>query len=427
MNKVYWELFEHGELSEESIQILSEKCDIVNDDVTKPLRYFEILSSNFTMDTVKLYMRCKDWPIVGPTATKFIINKVYLAYEMSTAFIECCEETLHVFEHSFPIQHTENLDAVLREVSDNVEEAISYVAALENNYPTVIKAVHTTKASTVLLKHKKHMLKELHEEGFVDDTDYNTLRKEIDQRLVAVQIHDFELSEVKFNEVLTECPLFSNLPTTEIVNIRMKSTERVFPANSTILPKGKEIKNVYFIIYGSVREQFSDFYFMRAIGNVVNPYDFIYQEGSQANVRSVTETKVMQIQDKIIYELLDKYPDFRKRWFKTIIPYSFKLGRGQELVQKDFTERQMRRFIEASSVILMKNGEIALLEHGGYVCEGRVISDGVTYTRGNFISQEKSIKAEGDHCSILKFETVAGLRFQEERISHINDLENETM
>ena len=43
------------------------------------------------------------------------------------------------------------------------------------------------------------MLKELHEEGFVDDTDYNTLRKEIDQSMVAVQIHDFELSEVKFN------------------------------------------------------------------------------------------------------------------------------------------------------------------------------------------------------------------------------------
>ena len=68
----------------------------------------------------------------------------------------------------------------MREVSDNIEEAVSYVAALENNYPTVIKAVHTTKASTVLLKHKKHVLKELHDEGFVDDTDYNILRKEID-------------------------------------------------------------------------------------------------------------------------------------------------------------------------------------------------------------------------------------------------------
>ena len=58
------------------------------------------------MDAVKIYKKCKDWPIVGPTATKFIINQVYLAYEVTTAFIESCEETLHVFEHSFPIQHS---------------------------------------------------------------------------------------------------------------------------------------------------------------------------------------------------------------------------------------------------------------------------------------------------------------------------------
>lgn len=87
-----------------------------------------------------------------------------------------------------------------------------------------MKAVHTVKASTVLLKHKKYMLKEMFEEGFVDESDYATLRKEIDQSIVDVQNKDYELSEIKFNEVLTECPLFSCLPPKEIVNIRMKST-----------------------------------------------------------------------------------------------------------------------------------------------------------------------------------------------------------
>ena len=58
----------------------------------------------------------------------------------------------------------------------------------------VIKAVHTAKASTVLLKHKKHRLKDMFEEGFVDDTDYQILRKEIDQSIVQVQTKEFELS-----------------------------------------------------------------------------------------------------------------------------------------------------------------------------------------------------------------------------------------
>lgn len=41
------------------------------------------------------------------------------------------------------------------------------------------------------------------DEGFVDETDYSTLRKDIDLALVNVQTFDFELTEVRVNEVLT--------------------------------------------------------------------------------------------------------------------------------------------------------------------------------------------------------------------------------
>ena len=366
-------------------------------------------------------MKCKNMPLIGSTATKWLINKVFFAYEISTAFIESAEETIHVFEHSFPL-NTEHLNYVLGEVKDNLEQAISYVAELENNYPMIIKAVHTTKASTVLLKHKKHMLKEMYEEGFVDETDYSTLRKEIDTSLVQVQIHDFELSEVKFNEVLTECPLFSSLPTTEIVNIRMKATERVLQKGNVILSKGKDVKNVYFVISGSVKEQFDNFYFMRGIGNVINPYDFFYSESSKASAKSSSQTKVMQIQDKVIFELLDKYPDFKKNWLKSVFPYCLKLGRGQEILSKDLTERQLRRFIENATVALLKPSDMLVLEFGGYIFEGDVQSDGITYCKGNFISQNKSIKANKTTW-ILQFQSVAGIKFQEERISQINDLD----
>ncbi len=36
----------------------------------------------------------------------------------------------------------------------------------------------------------------------------------------------------------------------------------------------------------------------------------------------------MQIDGKVISELLDKYPEFKKRWFKSVFPYSIKLTRA---------------------------------------------------------------------------------------------------
>ena len=119
----------------------------------------------------------------------------------------------------------------------------------------------------------------------------------------------------------------------------------------------------------------------------------ICSHSSKASAKASSQTKVMQIQDKVIFELLDKYPDFKKNWLKSVFPYCLKLGRGQEILSKDLTERQLRRFIENATVALLKPSDMLVLEFGGYIFEGDVQSDGITYCKGNFISQNKSIEA----------------------------------
>ncbi len=39
---------------------------------------------------------------------------------------------------------------------------------------------------------------------------------------------EFKTDEIRFNDVLTDCPLFSNLSGDEIVKIRMKSVEKTY-------------------------------------------------------------------------------------------------------------------------------------------------------------------------------------------------------
>ena len=189
---------------------MSNCCDIVNDDPNLKMNHFEVLSRNFAMGVVKWYMKFSETPIVSLYVNRMIVQKIYFTYEIATAFLESCEEATHVFHESFPLNH-DNVRYVLDEARENMDQATAYIAEVENSYPTVIQAVHTARAATVLLKHKKQMLKGMYEEGFVDENDYTTLRKEIDHGLIEVQIHDFKLEKVHFNEVLTECPLFSSL------------------------------------------------------------------------------------------------------------------------------------------------------------------------------------------------------------------------
>ncbi len=80
----------------------------------------------------------------------------------------------------------------------------------------------------------------------------------------------------------------------------MKSTERTFQKGTTLQLKGKQVKNIYFVISGTIKEQFDNFYYMRGIGNMLNPYDFLYKEESKCVIKTMTDTKLMQIQDHIL-------------------------------------------------------------------------------------------------------------------------------
>lgn len=58
----------------------------------------------------------------------------------------------------------------------------------------------------------------------MDGKEFEDLREEIDRGLMNVHFNEFKLDEIKFNEVLTDCPLFANLNNDQLVKIRMKST-----------------------------------------------------------------------------------------------------------------------------------------------------------------------------------------------------------
>lgn len=102
-----------------------------------------------------------------------------------------------------------------------------------------------------------------------------------------------------------------------------------------------------------MKESFDDFYFMKGIGNVINPHDIIYGETSKGTVKSVSDVKVMEIDVKVILDLIKKYPDFRKQWYKSVFQYALKMCRGARNIEKQFSDKQLRRFIEGSQVVML--------------------------------------------------------------------------
>lgn len=63
----------------------------MNDTCDEHLNYFEVLSNNFSMETVRFYMYFKNIALIGPWITRMLISKIYFVYEVTVLLIEASE------------------------------------------------------------------------------------------------------------------------------------------------------------------------------------------------------------------------------------------------------------------------------------------------------------------------------------------------
>lgn len=92
------------------------------------------------------------------------------------------------------------------------------------------------------------------------------------------------------------------------------------------------MKSVFLITSGSVKEQFEGYYIMKGLGNMINPHDIMYREPSRATVKAFTDVKVMEISTETIFQLFKSYPQFKKKWFKTVFLYCIKMTKAADFL-----------------------------------------------------------------------------------------------
>lgn len=127
---------------------------------------------------------------------------------------------------------------------------------------------------------------------------------------------------------------------------------------------------------------------IKSTGSVINPYDLTLKKDSQCSARALNTVKVMEIKSEIIDGLIATNPEFRKKWFKSLFIYESHLNKNLEFLHKTLSDKQFRRFIEASEVRLLKSGEKDFIQFGCYLFEGQLDCEGSTFSQGgNVISK----------------------------------------
>lgn len=124
---------------------------------------------------------------------------------------------------------------------------------------------------------------------------------------------------------------------------------------------------------------------IKSAGNVLNPYDITLKKDSRCNAVAMNTVKVMQIKHDVVEELINTNIEFKKKWYKTVFMYETYFNKNLEFLHKNYSDKQFRRFIEASEIKLVKSGEKDFAQDGCYLFEGQLESEGSTYTQGGSV------------------------------------------
>jgi hypothetical protein len=61
---------------------------------------------------------------------------------------------------------------------------------------------------------------------------------------------------------------------------------------------------------------------------VLDAYDFTYRELAKCDVKARNEVRVLEIDDSVISDLLSSNQEFKKRWFKSLFVYCYRIHFG---------------------------------------------------------------------------------------------------
>lgn len=247
---LYFQKFEEGLSEGDACRLLVESSNVQLDHTHRILNIWELLSTNFTgLGFIQYFFRAV---VIGRFAKSYITRNLRFIYDVTTTFITCGNEAMHLLE-SLPVNKNA-IKAIAEELQNDITKAETHLNELHANFPEVLRAIQTRRASYAVLMHMKEHLEHTHSSGLVDDTEYKRLNADVKNRLVSLENFVFDWTAPNMRNFVTDSPLFQMLYKDEVQKIVSVQFEKRFMQGELMYEAGMTCQYFYIVTKGSARD-----------------------------------------------------------------------------------------------------------------------------------------------------------------------------
>jgi len=373
MKGIVWEKYESSLISGEAANLLVESVNVNLDTTSSPINLWPFLYEYFTsFKSIKFLFKIKDFFLIGRFAKRFIAGHLAFIYEVTTAFIQVCEEIMEM-EASIPLSKY-HIKSVVEEFEKNKMDATTYIVSLEDTFADIIKAIQVYRASNTILEYQKHFLSEMLASGQIEEKEYNELRRDIDRKLRTLDSIKVEWSAPSFNSFMMEFPFFSMLKRDEIGQIMKHAQSKKFVKGESLYEKGQAIATIYIITKGIVRETFDGRRTLsKGIGSLMNTANVIMEGGiAVSSAVCFSDVEAYGIPHTVFQNIMNSNKAFEEKVYKhSLLSFLYAFNeRYSSYVRLE--ETKVNEVIRKAKLVKRKEDERFRLPHGGFLFTGAI-------------------------------------------------------
>lgn len=391
MKGLVWEKFEENQITGPATRLLNEAVEISLEANNKPIAIWEFLYSAFVSNkTTALYLKVKDWIIIGPLAKKYVANHLSFLYQVVTTFIIIAEEVIEHHE-DIPLSK-EHIKVVVEELEKNRIDANNYIISIQDQFAELIINVQIKRAAYNILFFQRQKLDQNLKEGQIEEKEYNDLRRDIDRRIVSLEesLSFEDWNAPTFDDFVMQFPIFSSLRREEIDLIKGNAQIRIFSNGEPLYTRGAKVGGIFVVTKGIVRQYFDleKNSTKHGLGSILS-FSNIVSEGNVAlgNCVALGEVQTQFISASVLQDVMRRNPEFEAMCYKNSL-YQFVKSDPQtagDLARLD--EQNTLNFATTARLVKIEKGIKFQIASGGYLFSGdmKKLNTGLRINRPCFI------------------------------------------
>lgn len=155
--------------------------------------------------------------------------------------------------YSLPSAH---VDHIIRELEEQKEKAKGFISELTRKNSVVIQLYQTKRACKEIINFRRKTIKGMKKTGVIEQREYEDFMHYTKKLFIKIENFGFNVNDNFIKEIFNSSILFAPLNVEDKERLFRSCERRTFQPEEYLFRKGDQSKGIYFILDGSVEEEY---------------------------------------------------------------------------------------------------------------------------------------------------------------------------